>query len=107
MTKQHVFFETLMTDTQDKMPAWLLKRWPARDFDALHRINGYKMPTIIMGLKKGKTCAEEDGVVAEMLQILSDETYEFLAALYKLGLLIHGSADLDNIWDWHTLVLLE
>ena len=57
-------------------------------------------------MRGGKSCSEEDMVVAEMLFLLSEEVLDLLAELFKDRLMNRQGNDDNLVWNTHVVSLI-
>ena len=57
-------------------------------------------------MKKGKSCAEDDPTVIEMLFLLPEEVFDLLAALFKDRLLNKNASNDSHVWAYHVVCLI-
>ena len=102
------YYEQLFSDASaaEHIPGWIYGEFTERDIRHFRSIDGYFLKEIVVGMKKGKSCAEEDLIVVEMLLYLPEEVYDLLAALF-LDRLLHRNAPNDTlVWAFHSVSLI-
>eukprot|EP00973_Karenia_brevis_P057264 7966879-Karenia_brevis.AAC.1 len=104
----HDFYHQLYSDSVEDshLPSWVHQNFSRSSLKELPQIDGHLVRTLITRLADGKTCSQEDMVVAEMLKALPDEVTDMLAEIFILRLLNHPSESGDDIWDMHWVTLL-
>ena len=78
------YFEELFGDknAEKELPEWIYATFALRDLAGMWQIDGYFVKEILITMGKGKSCAEEDLIVVEMLLHLPEEIFDLVAALF-------------------------
>ena len=102
------FFRHLFGDANSSrtVPSWIYTVWSHEELSKFRRIDGYLLRECLNAMRGGKSCSEEDMVVAEMLFLLSEEVLDLLAELLKDRLMNRQGNDDNPVWSAHGVSLI-
>ena len=102
------YFGELFRDAsaEEQIPDWVYAAFDAEDMVGMRVVDGYFLKEVLLGMKKGKSCAEEDLIVVEMLLHLPEEVFDVLAALFLDRLMHRNAKDDTHVWSFHTVSLI-
>ena len=102
------YFGDLFADesAKESIPQWVFGKFEIEDLAALRAVDGYFLKEVLVDMGKGKSCAEEDNIVVEMLLHLPEEILEVLAALFQDRILNWNAKDDTHVWAFNSVCLI-
>ncbi len=105
------YYENLYVDTSSPsssskvVPSWIARKWTSEECEPwLKYVTPYRLRTLVMRLKTGKTCSRDDMITAEMIQELPEEVFDDISELFKMRM--RNVAD-DDAFTTYEIALLE
>ena len=79
--------------------------WDEKELQKCRRIDGYTLRETLKEIGKGRSCNEEDMVVAQMLFLLSEDVFDLIAEFLKDRFLNRHAENDTLVWGTHVVSL--